>query len=137
MIISKSAMDEYLPKLQELHDDDSLLEKEEKRVKGLRGVIKESVNDIADKVGSETERVELPGFFDRQVRRLGGGLDANMLELEVGTLEYQKLFCNRIVTYEFDANKFDAARKLGKIDDDTISKCMVEPKLSKVVLRVK
>ncbi len=130
-------MEEHIGKLQELFDDDVLLDTEEKKIKGLRTGIKDSVNEIAGLLGSDTERVELEGFFDRQVRRLGGGLDSDMLKLEIGVLEYQNNFCNRVVTYEFDLDKFEAARKLGKIDDATIAKCMIEPKLSKVVIRVK
>ncbi len=139
MKISQANLEEYEAKLGQLHYDDEFCEEEQTRLKQQRDFIKGEVNGIADLLGSSTERVELilgGKGFDRQVRRLGGGLDTTVLESALGTKLYRELFCNRVVTYEFDEGKFDAARKLGTVNDATISKCMVEPKLSYVQKRI-
>jgi len=139
MKIEEVALEEYGPKLEQLHDDDEICEKEEVRLKKQRGFIKDEVNSIANLLGSATERVELVihGLgFDRQVRRLGGGLDITVLEAALGTKLFRELCCNKLTIYEFDMDKLEAARKLGKVDDDTMAKCVVEPKISNVVKRV-
>ena len=139
MRIEEVALEEYEAKLGQLHGDDETCDKEEKRLKKQRVLIKDEINSIANLLGSSKERVELVLHgkgFDRQVRRLGGGLDTSVLEAALGTKLFRELCCNKLTVYEFDMDKLEAARKLGKVDDDTMAKCMVEPTISNVVKRV-
>ena len=139
MKVREEDLEEVVVQLRQLHDDDELCEEEQNRIKQQRDHIKGEVNTIADLLGSSTERVELVlggKGFDRQVRRLGAGLDTAVLESAMGTKLYRELFCTRVTNYEFDEGKFEAARKLGKVDDATISKCMNEGRISYVQKRV-
>jgi len=137
MQISKAQLvkEELYSKFLDLYDEHRNLDDLIKEATADRDNLKEEIKMLVADLQPTDVRVEIlledegKKGWDRQVKHTGGGLDLGLLEAALGSLKYETLLCNEVITWEFRQDRLDLAITRGQVTEAMLKECTIKPKL--------
>ncbi len=141
-----SNIEEYQGELDRLAEERDLLDGTISDCTTRKGKIKTRIEAVSDLIAGREKRAVMPVSWvvydedgeeletiekqwDRRITRTGGGVNLDMLEGLYGKKKFRKLMCDRLVSFIFNEETFNASREAGEITDDDILKCTQKPKI--------